>query len=64
MCATGHTCRSEDNLWLSVLSFHLVGPTDQTQEVMLGGLYSLSHLDRSVVFKAGSLAQAGLQPPT
>lgn len=59
MC-TGHTCRSEDDLWLLVLSFHHVGPTDQTQVVRLGGLYPLSHLDSPAGFEVGSLVRAGL----
>lgn len=62
MCATGHLCRSEDNLWLLVLSFHHVGSADKTQGVRLGCLYPLSHLDCSVVFEVEPLTQASLQP--
>jgi hypothetical protein len=41
-----YLCNSEDNLGESILSFHLVGPRDQTQVIGLGSkcLSPLSHL--------------------
>lgn len=41
-----HVWRSEEKLWVSLFSFYLVGPGDQTQVFRLGGkcLFLLSHL--------------------
>ena len=46
MYSGGRIWRSKDNQQESVLSFHHVGPGDQTQGIRLGGacLYPLSQL--------------------
>lgn len=56
MCTCVHAivsvCRSEDNLWQSVLSLHHIDSGDWKQVVRLGGehLYQLSHLKGCIEF--------------
>ena len=37
VCATACICRSRDNLWESVFSFHHMSPRDKSQVVRVGG---------------------------
>lgn len=52
-CLTIYVQRSKDNVWEKALSFHHMGPGNQTQIARIGGkaLYLMSHLATTIPSK-------------